>query len=398
MIITKISSYSAFLVLLLLQSIAVFSQSDELDKLKSLIDKGNLQKAQTYCDKVTAPMAPKSSEKFFGLMANAYYHEKDYLKAAEMVQKSSDFKLAAKLANEFDNPDGDQYDLEMAITLYKFAKENDKAGELLFGQNKYKESAAICSSLNLKTKYGDSLFNQGKIDESLFYYKRAKNKGQKFQNEKVLNYCYNKKDYSTVFAIQDFNEPEFQMKIQGTVIDRMLENNESQLFLKNFLDSIGIPKNKQDEVYIEAFINNKQFDKAEKYCLEKPKADQQICLSFLADKTAEFYPEISARTNVKLGRTFIAQDQLTVYLIETAKSFNTKWETGSIDKKFVQDYYSMTKTPVEKCGEKYCDLLKFASNKCIIKKDELQKKNSSLIPELKKTIEFLQAVLKVYCK
>ncbi len=161
--------------------------NDELDKLKNLIDKGNLQKAQTYCDKVTAPMAPKNSEKFFALMANAYYKEKEYLKAAEMVQKSGDFKLAAKLANEFDNPDGNEYDLEMAIRLYQFGKENDKAGEILFGQNKFKESAAVFSSLNLKMKYGDSLFNQGKINESLFYYKKAKSKGQKFQNEKVLD-------------------------------------------------------------------------------------------------------------------------------------------------------------------------------------------------------------------
>jgi len=394
----KIHSYLLCLILLSIQSLSIYGQNDELDKLKNLINKGNLQKAQTYCDKVTAPMAPKSSEKFFGLMANAYYNDKEYIKAAEMVQKSSEFKLAAKLAKEFDNLDGDQFDPKMAILLYKFGKEDDKAGELLFNNGNYKESALTCSSLKVKMKYGDSLFSQGKADESLFFYKRAKSKGQMFQNEKVLNYCYSKKAYSIVFAMQDYNEPEFQMQIQGTVFNKMMENNEPQLFIRNFLDSIGIPKNKQDEVFIEAYINNKQFGAAEKHCLEKPKNDQQICLSFLADKTAESYPEVSANANVKLGRTFIAQDQLTVYLIKTAQSFNVKWEAGSIDKKLVQDFYNMTKNPVEKCGEKYCDLVKFASNKCIIKKDELEKKKSSQVPELKKTIEFLQTVLKVHCK
>ena len=50
----------------------IIAQSDELDKLKGYIEKGNLVKAQAYCDKVTAPMSEKNAGKLFAAMAYGY--------------------------------------------------------------------------------------------------------------------------------------------------------------------------------------------------------------------------------------------------------------------------------------------------------------------------------------
>jgi len=369
-----------------------------MDKLKDLIDRGNLEKAQAYCDKVTAPMAEKNSAKFFALMANAYYNKKEYLKAAEMVEKTEDFKLAAKLAKEFDNAKSVDSDIDIAIKMYKKGKNPDKAAALLFSKGKYEEAASASASVGMNLKLGDSLFNQGKVNESLFFFKRAKAKGQKFSNEKVLDYCYKQRAYKLAYTIQNFNEGDFKMPVQGSVIDKMIEKNEPIAFIENFLDSLKIADNKQDEIIIEGFIDNKLFDKAEAYCMNHQKSEQQICLSFLADKTKDTYPEESAAANIKLGRTFIAQDLLTNYLISTAKAFNDKWEKEPIDKNLLQEFYDKTKKPVEKCEQKYCEFLLYASKMCKIKTDDLSKNKPNLAGEFAHSTTFMQKVLANHCK
>jgi len=392
--------FSIFFSILLMVFVSnqIIGQSDEMDKLKGYIEKGNLVKAQAYCDKVTAPMSAKNAGKFFAAMALGYYNAKDFEKAAEMVLKSEDFKLSAKLAKEFGNAAGENYDVEMAAKLFKLGKEPDKAGELFFNVGKYEESAKTFASADLKMKYGDSLFKQNKIKESLYFYKRAKKKNEKFNNPKVLDYVYKSKSYHLAYSIQNFGESEFKMPIQGTVIDKMVEFNEPQAFMKSFLDSLKISKNKLDEILIEAYINNKKFDKAEAYCFEKTGSDQQICLSFLADKTAETSPETSAFANQKLGKSFIAQDLLNNYLIETANEYNGKWEKEPIDKKLLQDFYNRTKKPVEKCEQKYCEFLSFSFKKCKIKADEIAKDNPDKSAELLRNSNFMQQVSIVLCK
>lgn len=378
--------------------LSLSAQSDELDKLKSLIEKGNLQKAQAYCNKVTGPMSEKTASKFHAAMANAYYDQKDFLNAAEEVQKSGDIKLAIKLAKEFDKPSNANYDIDLAATLYKYGKEYDKAGEILFSQEKYKESATTCASVSLKMHLGDSLFKQGKISESLYFYSRAKAKGKKFENQKVLDFVYSQSAYSTAYAIQDYNEPEFQMPIQGTVIDKMVEKGENQSFINFFLDSLKITNSKQSEIIIESFINNKLFDKAMNYCMEQQGSNQQICLVFYADKTEKKYPEVSAMVNKKLNRALIAQDLLTTYLMSETIQKNSEWQSEPIEKSVLKTFYEKTKPAIEKCGENYCDFLKFTSNKCIIKKDELVKNGSKQAADYKKASDFIQAVIKGYCK
>ncbi len=390
--------YSFGILALLVFSSSIFGQSKELDKLKDLIDRGNLEKAQAYCDKVTAPMAEKTSARFFGLMANAYYKEKDFEKAVEMAEKSEDSKIANKLAKEFDKANSSTSDIDLAIKMYKKGKDPERASTLLFSQGKFEESALTSASPNLNMKFGDSLYNQGKIDESLFFYKRSKNKGLKFDNEKVLTYCFKKKDYKLVYTIQNFNESEFKMPVQGSVVDKMIEYNEPIAFIESFLDSIKISKNKQDEIIVEGYINNRLFDKAEAYCMDHPKSEQQICLSFLADKTSTTYPDVSAATNVKLGRTFIAQDLLNNYLIETAKAYNDKWEKEPINKKLLQEFYTKTKKPIEKCDQKYCEFLSYASKKCKIKADDLLKDSPTKSAEYTRTTIFMQQVWANNCK
>ncbi|MFN8255977.1 MAG: hypothetical protein U0W24_09840 [Bacteroidales bacterium] len=390
--------FISILLIIVFVNVKSYGQSDELDKLKNLVEKGNLQKAQAYCTKVTGPMSEKSASRFHAVMANAYYDAKEYSLAAEEVQKSGDLKLAIKIADVFNNSSDSDYNPEMAATLYKYGKEFDKAGRILFNQGKYKESAATCASIALKLNFGDSLFNQGKISESLYFYTRAKSKGKLFDNQKVLTLVYDKSAYKTAYMIQDYNETGFQMSIQGTVIDKMVEKGENQSFINFFLDSLAIPKNKQQEIMIEAFINNNMFDKAMNFCMEQKNPEQNICLSFYADKTEKNHPEISAMVNKKLNRQLVAQDLLTTYLMNETMLINKEWQSEPVDKTIIKSFYDKTKPAIEKCGENYCDFIKFTSNKCIIKKDELQKANNVKAGDYKKSADFLQAVLKSYCK
>ena len=53
---------------------------------------------------------------------------------------------------------------------------------------------------------------------------------------------------SIIINMLVYNETEFKMNLQGTVIEKMLENNEDQSFIKGFLDNLQISKNKQDEI------------------------------------------------------------------------------------------------------------------------------------------------------
>jgi len=177
--------------ILLIFSGTTYSQQKELDKLKGLISKGKMDKAQEYCDKVTADLSPKKAARFYGYLARGYYNDEDFEKAAEAVTQSTDKKLAEKLAKEFEGKDD-----ELAGKLYVQAEKFGKAAVLLFKEGKYSEAAKVSPSPNANMKYGDTLFDKGMIDEALAFYKKAKTKGKKFENEKVLNYYYQKKDYN----------------------------------------------------------------------------------------------------------------------------------------------------------------------------------------------------------
>ncbi|NJO89693.1 MAG: hypothetical protein HC831_12660 [Chloroflexia bacterium] len=181
-----------------------FGQQQELDKLKNLISKGKMDKAQAYCEKVTAGLSEKKAARFYGYLALGYYNDKVYDKAAEAVLLSEDKKLAEKLAKEFDGKDN-----TMAGKLYVKAEQFEKGADLLFNESKYDEAAKISPSPTANMKYGDALFDKGMIDEAMMFYKKAKVKGEKFENDKILNYLYQKKDYNTVYKLQNYLEGDF---------------------------------------------------------------------------------------------------------------------------------------------------------------------------------------------
>jgi tetratricopeptide (TPR) repeat protein len=110
-------------------------------------------------------------------------------------------------------------------------------------------------------KYGDALFDKGKVDEAMMFYKKAKVKGQKFDNDKILNYLYQKKEYKTVYKLQNYLEGDYKMHIQGSVFDKMIELGENLDFIKKFMADVNIYGNKQDEAIVSAYANNKMFDK-----------------------------------------------------------------------------------------------------------------------------------------
>lgn len=389
---------SMIAVFLLVNSMSLLAQQKDLDKIRNYIQKGKLDKAQEHCDKVTDALAYDKAVRFFNVMANGYYHHKDYEKASELAIKGNDKKLAAKLAKEFEDKKNDFFDINIAAKLYHKAQENEKAAGLFFGEGRYEEAAAACNTPACNKKYGDSLLNNGKFQESLLFYKQAKSKGQLFDNEKVLEYYYSKKDYVEVYRIQDFNEGDFKMHIQGSVIDKMFENNESLSFVKHFLDSLGIRNNKQDEVIIEAYVNAKQFENAENYCLNMKQPNQQIALSFLADKASPKYPEVSAFANIKLGRNMIAFNQLGTYLINTAASNNDGWESSPIGKKLLTNFKDKTKPAIQKCGKDYCEMVKHATALCKVKADELSGTNAKEAEFMNRTREFLNEVSISFCK
>jgi tetratricopeptide (TPR) repeat protein len=375
-------------------SISINSQSKEYDKLKDLVDKGKLEKAQEYCDKVTAAMEPKATARFYALMGLGYFNKKDYPKAAENLLKSSDKKISARVAKEFENPQNDFYDLKIAGKLYKIAEEYQKAAELLFQQGEYDEAALICPSPESNLKFGKKLMEQEKYDEATHFFKRAKKKGQKFSDEAVLDYYYKKKDYKTVNAIQNFGEGSYYLPIQGTVIDKMFENNEPMPFITHFLDSLNVKGTKQLEAIINSMVNNKMYAKVETYCLNQKGSDQQVAFAFLADNAASKNVGLSAWANLKSGKSLIGNQQITNYLVETAKDYNSKWEQEPIDKKLIEDFKKETNPIILKCGINYCDCSGLASTMARTKSQDLSKTNSSLSAEYLRAFTFLKEVEK----
>jgi tetratricopeptide (TPR) repeat protein len=384
------------LICLLFTSIAN-SQSKEYDKLKDMVDRGKLDKAQEYCDKVTAAMDPKTSGRFYALMGLAYYNTKNYEKSAEMLLKSNDKKLSAKLAKEFENENNSFYDLKTAGELYSIAEEYEKAAGLLFKEGKYEEAAKVCPSPDASLKFGKELFNQGKFNDALPFLKKAKKKGQKFSDEEVLSYYFNKKEYSTVYSIQNSGEGSFYLPIQGTVIDKMIEKNESNTFISHFLDSVNVKGNKQFEAFINGYVNNKMLDKAESYCLEQQGSNQQVALSFLAQITSDIYPDVSAWANLKSGKTLLGKQQITTYLVETALKYNSKWEQEPINKKVIEEYKKETLKLVKKCEQDYCQSVGFASTMSRTKSEETAKANAEKSADYSKAYTFLK-VMEKNCK
>lgn len=386
------------LVFTISTSLTVYSQQKELDKLKSYIKKGKMDKAQEYCDKVTDGLSEKKSARFYGYLALGFYNDGDYVRAAENVESSNDFKLAAKLANEFANPKNDIYDIKTAAKLYTQGKQYSKASALLFEAGDYEKSAEVNDNPDSNLHYGLKLYDEGKKDEALHFFKRAKRKGKLFKEQKILDYYYNMNAYGTVYKIQDFNEEVFNMHIQGSVIDKMLAKGEDMTKIKSFLDSINIYGNKQDEAIIEGYVNNKMFDKAEKHVLSINGGMQKIALAFLSKVTIERYPDVSAWANFKLGKAYLCKNQITTYLIEEARKRNNKWEQEPIKKDLLDEYKKSTAESVKKCEKDYCEILKHAEKTCFNKGNDLAKDGGDFAEDYKKAAVFLKKAVGTFCK
>jgi hypothetical protein len=394
----KIFKCIFLIVLSLLMSFSVvYSQSKEYDKLKDMVDRGKLDKAQEYCDKVTAPMSPKTASRFYALMGLAYYNNNDFPKSAEMLVKSNDKKLSLKVAKEFENKDNTFFDLKIAGALYRTAGEFEQAARLLYQEGDYIGAAEICPSPEANIKFGKQLFDEGKYDDAVLFFKKAKKKGQLFTDTAVLEYFYKKKDYSMAYSIQNSGEGSFYLPIQGTVIDKMIENNEPMPFITNFLDSIGVKGNKQFEAIINAYIINKLPEKAETYCLQQTNSNQQIALAFLAENAATSYPGTSAWANLKSGKTLLGKQQITTYLVENAVTYNSKWENEPIDKKVLEAYKKETAQMVKKCELDYCQCIGFASTMARTRNEETAKTNSAKSGEYSRAFVLLK-VMEKNCK
>jgi len=383
-----------FMFLFTLLSQNSFSQGKEYDKLKDLVDRGKLDKAKEYCDKVTAPMAPETAARFYALMGSAYYNNKEYEKSAEMLLKSEDKKLAAKLAKEFENPESACYNLKTAHDLYIVAEEYVNAAGIMFLEGEYEDAAKICNSADANYKFGKELFDKGKYTEALIFFKRAKKKGQKFKDDAVLEYYYNQKFYTQVYSVQNFGEGNFILSIQGTVIAKMIENNEPMPYIMSFLDSVGIKGSKQFEAILNGMVLNRMLEKAQEYCTEKKGSDQQACLTFFAEITAEKYPDFSAWANLKLNKTVLGKQQLSLYLSKKALEYNSNWENEPVPKNIIENFKHETKPAVTRCGLVYKDILGLAWTELNTKYIENAKKNQGLARDYSRAAALLKQVEK----
>jgi tetratricopeptide (TPR) repeat protein len=377
---------------------SIIGQSKEYDKLKGLVDKGNLVKAREYCDKVTAAMDSKTSGRFYALMGLAYYNKKDFPNSAEMLLKSEDKKLSARVAKEFENEKNDFYDLKMAGRLYRIAQENEKAAEMLFKEKEYEEAALICPSPDANYKFGRQLFDNGKYPEALHFFKRAKRKGMKFSDEEVLDFYYKQKAYDIAYSIQNFGEGHFSPEIQGTVIAKMLEKGEIMPDIIRFLDNIGVKGNKQNEAVLHGMIATGLTEKAEEYCKMQSGSEQQASLAYLAEITVDKFPGTSAWANIKSGKVILGKQLITTFLTEKAFAFNDEWENEPVSKSLMENFFRETRPTVDKSEQNYCDFVSFAWTMANTKNSELAKQNPSAAAGYAKAAVFLKQLELQYCK
>ncbi|NJO89692.1 MAG: hypothetical protein HC831_12655 [Chloroflexia bacterium] len=128
------------------------------------------------------------------------------------------------------------------------------------------------------------------------------------------------------------------------------------------MSDMNIYGNKQDEVIVSAYANNKMFDKAEEYTLALQQPQQKITMSFLAERVSSTSPGLSAWANYKLGKSLLSQDLLTTYLIEEAQKLNNRWEGEEPNAGLIESFIKGTKGQVEKCEKNYCEMIKHAKN------------------------------------
>lgn len=377
---------------------SILGQNKEYDKLKGLVDKGNLVKAREYCDKVTAAMDSKTSGRFYALMGLAYYNKKDFPNSAEMLLKSEDKKLSVRVAKEFENEKNDFYDLKMAGRLYKIAHENEKAAEMLYKEKEYEEAALICPSPDANYKYGRQLFDNEEYPQALHFFKRAKKKGMKFSDEEVLDFYYKQKAYDIAYTIQNFGEGNFSPEIQGTVIAKMLSKEEPMPDIIKFLNNIGVKGNKQNEALLHGMIASGLTEKAEEFCKMQNGSEQQASLAYLAEITIDKFPGTSAWANIKSGKIILGKQLITTFIAEKAVAYNAQWENEPVAKSLLELFYRETKPTIDKSEQNYCDFVGFAWTMANTKKSELAKQDPSAAAGYAKAAIFLKQLELQYCK
>lgn len=379
-----------FLVLsLLVYSIVSFAQSKEEKKLNKYIEKGKIEKAQSYFDKIEGDLPsyrksgleeilfttylkqietyiddnrlkeaqnyynsiePHLNEEYVSeaneLLFKEYMDKKDYSNALECTKKCDNSYYLYKLANVYYDKNSEYYDLEFAIKLYRKAGNDDKLATIyLYDKNDPKKASRYCKKSCLRL--GNELFEEGKVAEAIMFYRKTKEwrKRQSILDKephlktKVLDYCYKNKKY-----LEAYNINKRKRRYAKDMLDdshavnftayKIFDNGATIEEVKNFLTEIEVEDELKNRILLLGLISSKRFDEADELFFSIPEENHKQNWKFLANnlkKTREGHSLFKANLARKLNEDeYIIKQALYDYInYEIDKHYFKKWDRSS---------------------------------------------------------------------
>ena len=228
---------SGLSIIILIGLIPKYSNAQKINKL---IEKGEYEKAEQYCEK----QKDENQKSCYEVLANAYFSKADYLKAAEFYAKTD-------ISNE---------------GCLKIA-------DVYFGKEDYKKAAEFYAKTDKSNegylKIADAYFGKEDYDKAGSFYTKAFEGNKSKQNEsylKIADVYFEKEDYDKAaeFYAKTDKSNESYLKIADAYFGKEDYDKAGSFYTKAFEDN----KSKQNEKYLiiaDACFAKELFGIAEKY-------------------------------------------------------------------------------------------------------------------------------------
>jgi len=344
-------------------NLSLNAQDKTFEKFNKYFEKGQIDKAEAYYKEISKEL--KYPEKYCRLLGEYYFAEKNYAKTEEYSNCAKSNTLNINLADLYYDKNSGYYDPKKAAAFYRAGEQYGKAASIWYELENYEQTLQTCKSEKMKIYYGDKLYEEGKIEEALMFYKKTnqwkiqeKEKGKytylPSRQENIATYYLKQKDYKKAYEIMDFKEDNFSVEKQGIVIQEMMKNKESNDFIIQFADEIMIDKEMQKELFPFMFLNAKCYDAAFEYCSAFSETEEKDLAIYIWRNNKPYMPDgfwLAGKLFLDTDNKQEGEKYLIRYISSTARRYESfmknNFDIG------IKNFYENTKPLIESCGYTY---------------------------------------------
>jgi len=272
-----INVLSILLILVGIQSLN--AQSKEEKKLQKLIEKGNLDKARSYCEKVEDKAKYAIYIKCYAILGEAYLENDDCENAIACSRKTKVDDYLELLADRLADKSSPCYDIDKAIELYKDVdNEHPRLAEIYIKEKNNPEKALPYATSRDCDEYGDYLMEMGEVDWALVFYNRYIDDENadpiEFLDKKgVLDYFFLKKEYQKGYDLtkkvvcnaHQMYSAKYPRTPEDKLALHMLLNGESVKEVKIFFENNGLQHHVINIVIVESLLHTEKHNELSKY-------------------------------------------------------------------------------------------------------------------------------------